>query len=918
MADALYPEIQPYRTHRINVDPPHELYVEECGAPDGVPALFLHGGPGGGAKPFQRRTFDPRRFRVVLFDQRGCGRSTPSAELDGNTTDKLIEDIETIRETLGIERWLVTGGSWGSLLSLAYAIAHPDRCLGLRLHGVFLGTPDETRFWYHGIGLFFPEAFAEFEGHVPPGERGDLLAAYHRRLIDPDPAVHMPAAQALRTFSARTQTLLPSAAHVHALTEPRAALEIARIFAHYCINGCFLPEGHILSGIETLRHLPCEIVQGRYDVVTPPRAAWRVRTAWPEANLTVVDLASHVATLEAPALSAALRAATDRLADRLTGRAALSIEDYLDPRAAGTPAVSDDGTLLAFVSDATGFAQLYTKDLTSDAPPRIRLSLPEMVGSVSFRPKSRDILFTTDVGGDERHQLNLIAEGEYAARRLTDAPGFVHLWGAFDRAGERFAFACNAGHPSDMALYVSPVAGGAARVVATGPGWRTARAFSPDGTKLLVEDDRLGMYDAELSLVDIEDGSARVLLPRDGAHVSGTAFIEDGARLLVATDRGDGYHGLGVIDVASGGFAWLSRPEGDVEIMAAPKGGGRLVACAINDRGYSRLVLHDLDGGGERDLPLPFAGRLTSVTFMPDGTALVVALAGFRRPAAVYRIDVATGEATALVEHPALAESATVEPSLVDIETFDGASVPAFVFEPRGELPTGGRPALVIVHGGPESQYTAHWRADVQYLVSRGIVVVAPNVRGSTGYGRDWQAADDVEKRMDSVRDLKAVRDWVATRDDVDSERLAVFGQSYGGFMTLAAITEYPEDWCVAAEFYGIADFRTLFATTGPWRRTLRAVEYGDPDSESGRALFDRISPIRRIDRVKAPLFIAHGGRDPRVAPNESEMVNAALFGRGHPVRLVRVEHEGHGFARLANRRVVYNEMMQFLEARLF
>ncbi|MEO1102917.1 MAG: prolyl aminopeptidase, partial [Pseudomonadota bacterium] len=391
MANELYPEIEPFATHRLKVDPPHELHVEECGNADGIPALFLHGGPGAGAKPFQRRTFDPQRFRVILFDQRGCGRSTPSAELSGNTTQALIADIETVREMLGIEQWLVTGGSWGSLLSLSYAIAYPERCLGLRLHGVFLGSPDETQFWFHGIGRFFPEAFAAFEALVPEDERDDLLSAYYKRLVDPDPAVHLTAAQALRGFSARTQTLLPSAAHVQAQIEPRAALELARIFTHYCTNRFFLPASHVLSGVSRLRHLPCEIVQGRYDVVTPPRGAYRVKEAWPEARFTIIDLASHVATLEAPALSLALRAATDRLADALEYPGLGTIEDYLAPRACHSPAVSDDGTLLAYICDENGLDQLYVKALTSEGPPTLRLALPEKVGSIAFRPKSRDI-----------------------------------------------------------------------------------------------------------------------------------------------------------------------------------------------------------------------------------------------------------------------------------------------------------------------------------------------------------------------------------------------------------------------------------------------------------------------------------------------------------------------------------------------
>jgi dipeptidyl aminopeptidase/acylaminoacyl peptidase len=246
----------------------------------------------------------------------------------------------------------------------------------------------------------------------------------------------------------------------------------------------------------------------------------------------------------------------------------------------------------------------------------------------------------------------------------------------------------------------------------------------------------------------------------------------------------------------------------------------------------------------------------------------------------------------------------------VRIASFDGAEVPAFLHEPAAP---DGR-ALVVVHGGPESQYAAHWRPEVQALLARGWTVLAPNVRGSTGYGRAWRSADDRERRMDAVADLHAVRGWLAERPGVEASRLAVLGQSYGGFMVLASIAEHPEDWRAAASLYGIADFRSFMATTGPWRRALRAAEYGDPDTEEGRALLARISPMARIERVRTPLLLAHGLEDPRVPPGESEMVASALRGRGRRVELHRVEREGHGFVRAASRRRVFGALTAFLE----
>ncbi|MFE0753629.1 prolyl aminopeptidase [Inquilinus sp. NPDC058860] len=309
-----------FRSHRLKVDGLHELQVEESGNPHGIPVVVLHGGPGAGIRPGSTRSFDPGAFRIVAFDQRGAGRSTPHAELAGNTTQALVADIERIREALGIDRWLVAGGSWGSCLALAYGQAHPGRCLGFRLHGIFLASRAEVDWWFQGCRVLFPDRWEAFAGFVPEAERGDLLAAYHRRLTGEDPELRLAAAISLRTFSAWTQTFLPDPEHVASLTEPKAALAVARIFTHYCVNGAFLQPGQLLHGLGRIRHLPAEIVQGRYDIVTPMATAWALHRAWPEARFTIVDEANHAATDRG--LSQALRAATDRLRDVLASAAA--------------------------------------------------------------------------------------------------------------------------------------------------------------------------------------------------------------------------------------------------------------------------------------------------------------------------------------------------------------------------------------------------------------------------------------------------------------------------------------------------------------------------------------------------------------------------------------------------------------------
>jgi len=271
------------------------MYWETAGNPQGQPAVFLHGGPGAGASADHRRFFDPTHYRIVVYDQRGAGRSRPFGETRANTTQHLVDDLEDLRGHLGIERWLVFGGSWGSSLALAYAQAHPERVSGLILRGVFLCRDEEIQWFLYGMRRLFPEAWERFAGFLPAAERDDILAAYHRRLMDPDPNVHMPAARAWSTYEGACSTLLPSPGTVASFADDRIALGLARIEAHYFAHSVFLRDSALLDNAERLRGIPGAIVQGRYDVVCPIVSAHALHKAWPEATYTVVPDAGHSA-----------------------------------------------------------------------------------------------------------------------------------------------------------------------------------------------------------------------------------------------------------------------------------------------------------------------------------------------------------------------------------------------------------------------------------------------------------------------------------------------------------------------------------------------------------------------------------------------------------------------------------------------
>jgi proline iminopeptidase len=293
----LFPAIQPSKTWHFPVSDLHSLYVEECGNPEGVPVVFLHGGPGGNCQPGHRRFFDPERYRIILFDQRGAGKSKPYASLQENTSQHLIEDIEKIRQSLSIEKWVVFGGSWGSTLSLLYAQSHPERVLGLIVRGIFLARDRDVEWFYQGgAAKIFPEAWAHFLEPVAEDERDDLISAYHRRLTSDNEIVRMGAAKAWSVWEGNAATLIPDRQIVNHFSDPHIALSIARIECHYFYNRSFLQPDQILTDMDKINHLPGFIIHGRYDMICPVEQALSLHRRWPESRLRIIDNAGHAAT----------------------------------------------------------------------------------------------------------------------------------------------------------------------------------------------------------------------------------------------------------------------------------------------------------------------------------------------------------------------------------------------------------------------------------------------------------------------------------------------------------------------------------------------------------------------------------------------------------------------------------------------
>lgn len=311
----VFNSIEPFARHSLQVDDLHTLYVEECGNPKGLPVVFLHGGPGAGCSPYHRRFFDPAIYRIILFDQRGCGKSTPHASLENNTSNDLVQDIEKIRDHLSIQQWVVFGGSWGSTLALLYAQTHPNEVSGLILRGIFLGRDKDVQWFYQeGTRKLFPDYWEKFIEPIPENERDDMVAAYSRLLIGDDKNLQMKAAKAWAIWEGMTATLQTDDV-VSSFSNSHAAISVARIECHYFMNHCWLAPNQLLNNIGLIRHIPSYIVQGRYDVICPVVQAWELATAWPEAKLTIVADAGHA--IVEPGITKALLSATRKLSEKL-------------------------------------------------------------------------------------------------------------------------------------------------------------------------------------------------------------------------------------------------------------------------------------------------------------------------------------------------------------------------------------------------------------------------------------------------------------------------------------------------------------------------------------------------------------------------------------------------------------------------
>lgn len=586
-------------------------------------------------------------------------------------------------------------------------------------------------------------------------------------------------------------------------------------------------------------------------------------------------------------------------------------ETFATIGAAGGPAFSRDGRTLLHLR-GSGLAQIWALDLESGDARQLTFH-DEKVAMLRRSPADDRVIYGIDRGGDERQQLMLIdpTEEQRRPRPLTANPAVIHDWGGWSPDGTRIAYAANEQDESHFDVYVQEVATGVRECVYQGDNIVSVSGFRPDGGVLALLHDR-GYGDMSLLLLDLGAGTVRAFPQPGGTNYQSVRWASDGRTLLALTDHGGcNFMRLCRLDPDTGAVELVCESAGrDVEAWAISSDAATL-ATVENDRGYSVLRVGPF--GGERPVCELPRGVVSEPTFSPDGHSLAFVLATPTRPASLWLWR--DGQTRPLWEPEAPEDVRFSDFELVEWRSFDEQTIPGWLVLPPGAAPSNGHPAVIWVHGGPVGQTRPNFRPDIQMLAAQGYAVLLPNVRGSSGYGRAYTESDDRQKRLHSVADLAHARHWLAAHPAIDAERIGVMGQSYGGFMVLSAITEYPELWKAAVNYYGIADFITTLADTGPWRRNHRASEYGDPERDA--ALFARISPIHRAERIRVPLLVAHGTRDPRVPYGESEQIVTALRERQQPVEFHSFDYAGHGFIRPDDKQRIYGAVAAFWQRHL-
>ncbi|WP_435126861.1 S9 family peptidase [Halobaculum sp. D14] len=590
-----------------------------------------------------------------------------------------------------------------------------------------------------------------------------------------------------------------------------------------------------------------------------------------------------------------------------------------------SPTFTPAGRLL-FLADTSGTPQVWTTEAAGTWPTRLTPH-EERVSAVAASPTDEAFVYAMDRGSDERDQLRHYDLDTGADSALTDDPESKHDWGAWGPDGDRVAYTANRDADGRFDVYVQRLDGDPELVYEGPGGWLSVEAFGPDGELLAVTKPH-SSYDDELAVLDLDIGASTTLSDGSEATYSHVHFGDDGGLYCVTNhgadtayvarvDPAESADGATAITPVAGHDDALGEPgtdAWDVDSFAYDRETGRC-AFTVNEGGYSAVRAGVLDGDEFTAAAAPTVdGVVQGVAFDGDAARYAYTHTAPTEPYGVHvaAFDDADGTDWTPVGTNGLPSAAFHDAETVHYETFDGREIPAYWTAPPAADADDPAPVIVDIHGGPEHQRRPWFYPVKQFFVNRGYAVLEPNVRGSAGYGKAYSHLDDVEKRMDSVADVAAAVDWLADRPAADTDRVVAYGRSYGGFMVLAAITEYPDLWAAAVDFVGIADFTTFLENTGEWRRSHREAEYGSLDDDYD--FLKSVSPLTHIDNVACPLFVQHGANDPRVPVEETEQVVDAVREQGVPVEHLVFDDEGHHTTSRENRIEEFEAIASFLD----
>ncbi len=604
----------------------------------------------------------------------------------------------------------------------------------------------------------------------------------------------------------------------------------------------------------------------------------------------------------------------------------IDVLQYLFVHRAHGPFWSPDGTQLAFVADMSGVDQGWILNVKTQEQRQFTY-FPDRVGLIAWSPCDQQMIVTVDAGGNEHDQLYLVQFPGGETRPLTNAPHVIHHFGAWSPDGRSICYSSNQRHPAFFDVWVMNILSRETSCVLQQDASLMPVAWSPDGTVLLIR--RLNTaLDQDLLLVPLGGQAPRLLTFHEGeAAYEAPVFSPDGQNLYVLTNYQREFLAPACLDLgqeamplAHTPLTLLTETTWDAEAGIAMSQDGKKLAWALNENGCSRIVLYDREHAQE--LPAPFLppGVVEGLTWSPQGTEVAFSFNATRFNGNIWVASPGIAKSYQVSAIPMeLDQSSLVEPELIHYASFDGRLIPAYYYRPQQTAratASGLLPVIIFVHGGPESQfrplYAAPWMPPLQYYLHRGFAVLAPNVRGSLGYGKTYVHLDDVQLRPDSVADLKAGVQWIIEHCKADPKRIGIMGRSYGGYMVLAAITTYPDLWAAAVDMVGIANFVSFLEQTGPWRRTRREAEYGSLTHH--RDVLEQISPIHAIDCITTPLQVLHGANDPRVPVSEAEHIVAALRAKQVPVHYLRFEDEGHFMLRHSTQLIAYPAIGDWFE----